>query len=111
MAEFGDFDIEVQDEKDAKGEQLVGVVTTAGTPVTIAPSNGKPFQGVEVACQAKGPNSNPKNTWITVKTSSNTEVSTVVRGGWRFLPIVDDSIEIDSNTNGAKLEITFILSK
>ena len=107
MANFSDFDIEIQDEKDAKVEQINGSVTTAGSAVTVAPSSGLLFNQALIVNQPIGPNANAYGTYLTITVDDNTDIITIKRGGHVRIDGRGNNIKIDSNVSGAKFEVIF----
>ena len=105
MAEFDDFDIEVQNEKDSDPEHFTVTVATAGSPVTISPTNTKPIQLLYVKNANKGPNANSPNDVVLVTIDGSANVVSVSRGEYTYFPGVFSSVDIDATADGTKAEI------
>lgn len=105
MAEMDDFDVEVQDEKDSNPEHFEGAVATAGSPVSISPSNGKDIQLVFIHNPNKGDNSNNFNDALYITLDGSANKTTIPRGASRYFPGIMSSIDVDSNNNGTNYEI------
>tara|TARA_R100000951_G_scaffold19275_1_gene16086 strand:- start:3557 stop:3877 length:321 start_codon:yes stop_codon:yes gene_type:complete len=99
-----DFDVEIQDEKQSNPEHFNGVVTTAGSPVTITPTSGENVQLVLVKNPNKGPNKNNPNDVLLVSIDGGTTYVSLSRGEYAYFPGIFTSVKIDSTANGAKYE-------
>lgn len=105
MANFTDFDIEVQDEKGNIPEQFNGSVTTSGSPVTITPSSGK-IVAAEVFNPNRGTNANGFDDNLLVSFDGGSTFRTVPRGGTIAIESVYlDDFQVDANNDGTNYEI------
>ena len=105
MADFNDFDVEIQNEKDSSPEQFTTTVATAGSSVTVTPSNGKPIQLLYVKNANKGPNANSPNDVVLVTIDGSANVVSVSRGEYTYFPGIFTSVDIDATADGTKAEI------
>jgi hypothetical protein len=106
VANFSDFDVEIQDIKDSTPEQFNGTVATAGTPVTITPTSAKPIQLILIQNPRKGPNANSSsNKVLLVKVDGGALKYSVARGSQIYIPGVYNSFTIDANLNGTNYEL------
>jgi len=105
MADFGDFDLEIQDERQSDPEQFEGSVITAGSPVTITPTNGNTIQKAIVISPKRGPSANGFNDVLKINIDGSTKFIHIARGESLELPGVFASLKIDSLTNGVNYEI------
>lgn len=105
MAEFEDFDIEVQDEKDTTPEHQNGQVTTAGTPASLTPTSTKAIQLAYVKNPNKGPNANGSQDVLLVSIDGGTTYTSVSRGEYAYFPGVFTTLKLDSNNNNVKYEV------
>lgn len=110
MANFNDFDVEIQDEKDSKPEHINGSVPTAGTPITVTAGNSLPIQQALIVCPGKGPNANTGGSYLLVS-SDGTTYTTVPRGGSLRIDGVFDNLKIDASINGVKYELILTQTK
>jgi len=105
MADFNDFDVEIQDQLGNVPENINGSVTTAGSPVTITPSSGT-ITAAEVFNPNRGTNTNDFNDVLLVSWDGGSTFRTVPRGGTIAIEsIYINSFEIDSNNDGTNYEI------
>ena len=102
---FDDFDLETQDIKDTDPEQFVAAVVTAGSPVTITPTNTRPITKAIVINPSKGPNANGVNDVLLVSIDGTTNYITIARGESISYPGVFPNISIDTNNNGTNYEV------
>ena len=109
MADFNDFDLEVQNESDSTIEQFTGSVTTAGSAVVITPSNSRPiksfFIDVPSVIDPVAPNSILDA--IKYSTDGGTTYFTIMSGEWLYMPTEAGitNLYIDSNANGTTYQI------
>jgi len=108
MAEFADFDIEIDNDKDATPEHFNGTITTAGVPVTITPTNAKPITNAIIINQNKGPNANSADDLIYVNLTAGSTYTTVQRGATLTVSGSFTSLKLDTNNNGTKYEIIVV---
>jgi hypothetical protein len=108
MANFTDFDLEVENNKEAAPEHFNGTVATAGVPVTITPTNGNPISSAIIINQNKGPNANDINDLLYVNFTAGSTYTTIQRGGNLVISGSFTSIKIDTNVNGTKYEVIVV---
>lgn len=105
MAQFNDFDIEVENEKGNTPEQQIVTVTTAGAPMTVTPSSGK-ITNILVINPNKGPNKNQKNDLIYLSLDGSTNYLTIQRGtNLSISGIYLDNFNLDANNNNVVAEV------
>jgi hypothetical protein len=105
MTGFNDFDIEISDDKDSTPENFTGSVTTAGVPVTIAPTSTKPIQMAFVNVPSvRHDTPNAITDSIKVSLDGVTYV-TLMSGESQYFPGVFSSIKLDSNADGTTYEL------
>lgn len=100
-----DFDLEVQDIRDTDPEHFNGSVTTAGTPVSITPTNAKPIQLALVSNPKKGPNANATNDVLLVNIDGTTVEMALARGEKVYFPGIFNTLSVDSNNNSVNYEV------
>lgn len=110
MAEFNDFDIEIENEKESTVEQFSGNVATAGVPVTITPSNGRPiksfFIDVPSVMDIQAPNAIADG--ILYSMDGGTTYFSLSSGEWIYMPVeagITD-LRIDTNNDGTTYQIS-----
>lgn len=107
MADFDNFDVEIQDEKGVNPEHFNGSVATAGTPVTITPSSGK-ITSIIVYNPRKGPNANGVNDVLLVNIDGTTTEISIPRGESLEVDTYIDDFTIDTNVNGTNYEVIIL---
>ena len=112
MAEFNDFDLESQDNKERGTEHYNGSVTTAGSPVTISTASSVPIQLTYVYNPTKGPNANIPGDLLYVSWDG-TNYTVIPRGGYIIWPGKGfgsnfQSISIDSSDDGVNYEVMLV---
>lgn len=106
MANFNDFDLEVQDLADSTPEHFEGTVTTAGSPITITPTNSKPIQLAFINVQGvRDPNPNGINDAIYITIDGSSNKISFMSGESQYIPGVFNSLKVDSNNNGTSYQI------
>ena len=110
MAEFDDFDLEVQDFKDTTPEHLNITVTTAGTPITITRSDNKDITLTYIKNPNRGNRRNNISDVIYISidgTDPSSYGTTISRGEYVYIPgsINSGNLKIDSNNNNTNVEI------
>lgn len=105
MADFDDFDVEIQDEKDSGPEQFNDTVATAGSPNTHTPTSTKQIQLAYLKNPNKGPNANSAQDVILFNIDGGTEFSALARGEYVYIAGVFDDLKIDANNNGVNYEV------
>ena len=108
MAEFNNFDLEIEDLKDAVVEHKNGSVTTAGTPVTITATGSKKILSALIINQAVGPQANSLGDLLYVSFDGGSNYTTISRRGNIAIQGAYDDIRVDSNNNGVKYEIILV---
>lgn len=102
MSDFGNFDIEIQDNSDTTPEQFSGTITTAGTAVTITPANAKPIQYLFVNVPGVRdplvPNAISDAIYVTI--DGTTKKITLMSGESQYFPGNFSSFKLDTNANG-----------
>ena len=105
MSTMGDFDLEIQDERDSNPEHFEGSVATAGSSVTITPTNAQQIQKAIIISPKRGPNANGFNDVLKINIDGTTKFIHIARGESLELPGVFTSLKIDALTNGVNYEI------
>ena len=107
MAEFQDFDIEVQDERGSEVESDVVTVTTAGVPQTFTPASTRIIQKAFINVPRVGPNSgtNSISRYILYSVDGGTTYHTLMVNESIAIPGNFTDLRIDSSHNGMKAEI------
>lgn len=107
MADMQDFDIELQDDRMSDPEHFNGNVASAGTPVTITPTNSRPIQLAYIMCNStRDPdNSNNINDAIKFSLDGGSTYSTLMSGESQYVPGVFDNIKIDASDDGVYYQI------
>lgn len=107
MADFNDFDIEIQNEKDSDSESFVATVTTAGSPVTITPTNLKTITCAYIHVPDAGPNvgTNTIGDYILYSTDGGSVFHQLKVNEWIGLPGNFSDIRIDASKDGMKATI------
>lgn len=107
MADFEDFDIEVQNEKDSDSESFVVTVATAGSEQTVTPSNSRPIGCAYIDVPSVGPNAgtNEFEDYILWSTDGGTIYHTLKVGEWVNIPGNFDNLKIDASKNGMKATV------
>lgn len=102
-----DFDVEIQDERDSDPEAFIGSVTTAGSPVTITPTNNKPIQEAYIECNStRDPdNSNNINDAIKYSFDGGTNYLTLMAGESIPLSGIFLNLKIDANNDGVNYQV------
>lgn len=108
MAEFNDFDIEIENDKESSSEHYNGSVATAGSPVTLTHTSGN-IKGFIVNNPTKGTNANGINDVLYISTDSGTTYLTIERGANLSISLINIvDLRIDSNNNGVNYEVILI---
>jgi hypothetical protein len=102
---MNDFDIEITDIKDSTPQHFNGTVTTAGTPVSITPSNGRIIQLALIKNPSKGTNKNNTADVLLLNIDATTTYMSLNRGEFVYLAGAFATLKIDSNNNGVKYEV------
>lgn len=104
---FDDFDVELQNNKESDGEMFITTVATAGSPVTVTPTNGRPIQKAIIKVERIGPNSgtNSFNDYILYSTDGGSTFHTLRTNDYIALPGVFNDLRIDASKNGMVAEI------
>ena len=107
MAEFVDFDVEIQNERDSDAESSVVTVTTAGTPVTITPATGRPVSCASIHVPDVGPNvgTNTIQDYILYSTDGGTVFHVLKVNEFVGLPGNFADLRIDASKNGMKATV------
>lgn len=100
-----DFDLEIQNEKDSDPEQFTITVATAGSAISVTPTNTKPIQLAYIKNASKGPNSNDPQDVVLITIDGSANVTTVNRGEYVYIPGIFTTLELDTNNNGTKAEV------
>lgn len=109
MAEFNDFDVEIQNKYDAEPEHFNGSVATAGSPVTITPTNGRDAQTATVLNPRRGPNANSNLDVLLVSVDGGTTYISLGRGdSIRINANITAGVKIDANNNGTNYEVVVV---
>lgn len=113
MADFRDFDVEIQDESGRNTEHYNGAITTAGSPVTIATSSGNSIKYAYIYNPAKGLNANDPGDLIYISWDGGSHYTVIPRGGYIMWPgkgsgSNNHQITLDTNENGTKYEVMLI---
>lgn len=110
-----DFDLEIQDDKQRDTEHFNGNVTTAGSPVTLTTSTGRPIQLVRIWNPNKGDYINGPTDLLKISWDDGANWSTYPRGTWEIWPgkgsttaVEGDTIKVDSNVDGVGYEILIV---
>lgn len=105
MADFNDFDIEIENSKDSDPESFVSSVVTAGIPNTITPTNARPIRWASIYNPRSGPNANAISDVILYSLDGGSTYHSLPRGEWVGVPGVFTDLTIDTNNNGTNYEI------
>lgn len=102
MANFSDFDLEVQDIKDAEPEHFNGNIATAGSSVTITPTNTRTIQFFHLSVPGvRDPDdANAISDAIKYSLDGGSTYDYLMSGESIFLPANVANLELDSNANG-----------
>ena len=104
---FQDFDIEIQDNKEATPEQISGNIPIAGTPVTINPISGNPIQLAYIHIPGPRDPDNPNSIGDALKISldGGTNYTTIMANESIFIPGVFTNLVLDTNENTTTYQI------
>ena len=107
MANFEDFDIEIQDLKGSTAEHFNGSVTTAGTPVTITPTSTNPILFFNISVPGVRDPDSPNAIADAIKFSldGGSNYDYLMSGESIFLPGNIASLTVDTNANGTTYRI------
>lgn len=107
MANFIDFDVEVQDIKGTSPEHKNGTVTTAGSPVTVSRTDSANCVYIFVNNPSKGTRANDINDVLYVSIDGGTTYITLSRGESQYFPgyIINGNLKIDTSNNGTNYEV------
>ncbi len=107
MAEFNDFDVEIQDLKDSEPEPFNGNVATAATPVTITPTTGRIVKLAFINVPSKRDPDNPNdiNDAIKYSVDGGTIYQTLLSGESIYIPGNFTDLRLDTNENGTTYQV------
>lgn len=105
MAEFNDFDVEIQDLKDSEPEQFNGEVTTAGSAVNLTPTSTKDITLALIKNPGRGPNSNNILDVLLIIIDGGSNVLSLSRGESIYIPGVFTTLTIDATNNNTNYEV------
>ena len=108
MAEFDDFDVEIQDEKDSAPEHINSNVAIAGSPDTLTPASGKKITLAYIKNPNKGVRQNDTQDVLYISIDGSvptTGGTTISRGEYTYLAGVFTELKIDTNNNGTIYEV------
>lgn len=107
MAEFNDFDVEIQNEKDSDQESFIVEVITAGSPVTVTPTNARPVACAAIHVPSVGPNkgTNLIKDYILYSTDGGTVYHALKVNEYVALPGNFTDLRIDASKDGMKVTI------
>jgi len=107
MANFNDFDVEVQNIKDTTPESFSGSVSTAGSPVTITPTSSKSIQYAFIeANSTRDPNnSNSINDALLYSIDGGSNYHTWMSGESISIQGLFDNLKLDTNNNGTYYQV------
>ena len=109
MSTFDDFDLEVQNKFDAEPEHFNGSVATAGSPVTITPTNGRDTQTATVLNPRRGPNANSISDVLLVSFDGGTTYISLGRGdSIKINANITAGVKIDANNDGTNYEVVVV---
>ncbi len=104
---FDDFDIEIQDNKQATPEQFDGNVPTAGTPITITPTSGDKIQLAFIHVPGPRDPDNPNALGDAIKFSldGGTKYTTLLANESIFMPGIFDNLKLDTNEDNTYYQV------
>ena len=107
MSGFDDFDVEIENSKESDPYTEIVTIATAGTPVTVTPSNGRVIRAFSLFPPKIGPNSgtNTFNRYILYSTDGGTTYKTLPVNEWVYEPGNITDIRIDASNDGMKCEV------
>jgi hypothetical protein len=107
MADMQDFDLEIQNERGSDPESFVATVTTAGSPITITPTSGRPIACAAIHVPSAGPNvgTNVVEEYVLYSTDGGVVYHQLKVNEFVGLPGNFTDIRIDSSIDGMKATI------
>jgi hypothetical protein len=105
MAEFSNFDVEVQDETGAAPEPFNGTLGTAGTVSTITPVSGRNVQKALIVNPKAGVNANSINDVLYFSIDSGVTYMALSRGETATIPGLYATIKLKGSANSVKYEL------
>lgn len=107
MADFDDFDVEIENSNESDPEHFTGSVTTAGVPVVITPTSGRPIRHMIIECNGvrHSTASNNINDVIKYSIDGTTTYGELAAGEARGLPGNSNNIQLDTNTDGTNYTV------
>ena len=109
MADFEDFDIEIENSKESNPYTEIVTVATAGSAETVSAPGGLPIRAFTLFPPRLGPNvgTNTIGEYILYSTDGGTTYKTLSVNEWICEPgmIADGNLKIDASINGMKIEV------
>ena len=107
MNDFGDFDIEIQDNKNSSLESFIGSIATAGVPSTLTPTSRNSIRLAFINVQSKRDPDNPNDINDAIKYSIDGGITyhTLLSGESIFIPGVFTNLKLDTNNNGTYYQV------
>ena len=105
--EFDDFDIEVENSNESDPEHFNGSIVTAGTPISIIPTNTRPIRCAFINVNTTRDPDTPNNIKDAIKVSidGGTTFITLMSGESQYIPGVFTELQLDSNENGTNYQV------
>jgi len=102
MADFQDFDLELQNLKGSEPEKFKAQIPTAGAAVTLTPATGRPvtLAFIDVPSRRDPDNPNGINDAVKYSIDGGNTFLTLLAGESIYIPGTFTDLQLDTNANG-----------